>query len=150
MSIGRLVAAVVSGEATLSLEWDDGWRGEVDLRTLIRDRPALERLSNAATLGAAQIASDGWSVEWPSTGIDFGAPQLRRWAEEQAGEAMSLSDFRTWLDRHKLAAAEAARALGLSSVEVDRFLTGEVAIPKTVMLATEGFDRRHALSLIHI
>lgn len=37
-----------------------------------------------------------------------------------------------------------AKALGLSRRTVAYYLSGEQPVPKTVMLATEGYDKRRA------
>jgi hypothetical protein len=55
----------------------------------LADREAFHRL---------RLAQDGWSVEWPSVGIDLGAAQLRRWADEQSGEPTPAAAFRAWMD----------------------------------------------------
>ena len=91
-----------------------------------------------------RVSEDGWSVEWPRCAIDFGAAQLRRWADEQAGEALPASDFRAWMERHGLTRDGAADALGLSRRTIGYYLSGEQPVPKTVMLATEGYDKRQA------
>jgi hypothetical protein len=90
------------------------------------------------------VAEDGWSIEWPVCGVDFGAAQLRRWADEQAGEAMPADAFRAWLTRHSFTLDRAAEALGLSRRTIAYYLSGEQPVPKTVMLATEGYDARRA------
>jgi hypothetical protein len=144
MSLGRLIATALAGELRLTLQWDDGRSGQVDLRGVVGARAVLRPLSDPEVFAGARISDDGWSLEWPGAGIDFGAQQLRRWADEQAGEAMPLAAFREWLRRHDLAPAQAAAALGLAAHEVERYVSGEVPIPKTVMLATEGYDGRQA------
>jgi hypothetical protein len=144
MSLGRLTAVAVAGELRLTLQWDDGSSAQVDLRGVVGGRAALRPLADPEVFAGARISEDGWSLEWPGAGIDFGAQQLRRWADEQAGEAMPLAAFREWLRRHGLTPPQAAAALGLASHEIERFVSGEVPIPKTVMLATEGYDGRQA------
>ena len=144
MTLGRITALGVSGDFVLTLSWDDGYVATVDLAPLLHRRADLARLREPQAFACARRSEDGWSVEWPDFALDFGAPQLRRWAHEQAGEAMTLTDFKAWLSRHRLSAPEAARTLGLPHRDVERFLSGEAAIPKTVMLATEGYDKRQA------
>ena len=144
MSLGRLAAIGLAGELRLNLQWDDGMSAQVDLAGVVGKRAALRPLADAATFAGARISDDGWSLEWPGVGIDFGAQQLRRWADEQAGEAMPLAAVREWLRRHELTPPQAAAALGLGLPEVERFVSGELPIPKTVMLATEGYDGRRA------
>lgn len=143
MSIGKVTAVNVIGASSLSLAWDDGQRRMVDLSREIERNAALAPIGNAHAFAQVRISEDGWSIEWPG-GIDFGAPQLRRWAEEQAGDAMPSRDFTRWVERHGLNASEAGKALGLPAGLIEAYLSGESAVPKTVMLATEGFDRRLA------
>jgi len=144
MSLGRLASVAVAPGLKVILQWEDGRRASVDLSGVVSARAALQPLQDRDTFAAARVADDGWSLEWPTVGIDFGAQQLRRWAEEQAGEAMPLQAFRGWLRRHELTPATAAGALGLAAHDVERFVSGELPIPKTVMLATEGYDGRQA------
>lgn len=143
MSIGKLMNVSAPSPSALALEWDDGRVAHVDLATLIASRSNLASLADASEFEKAALSSDGWSVEWPC-GIDFGAQQLRRWADEQAGDTMPAAEFRAWLDRHGLTLDRAADALGLSRRTIAYYLSGEQPVPKTVMLATEGYDHRRA------
>jgi hypothetical protein len=143
MSIGKMTQLSVVGNATLNLDWDDGFSAPVDLTGVIAGRKPLAALTKADVFARAALSDDGWSVEWPN-GIDFGAQQLRRWANEQAGEAMPAAAFRAWMDGHTFTLDRAADALGLSRRTIAYYLSGEQPIPKTVMLATEGLDRRLA------
>lgn len=144
MSIGRIESAAATGDARLLLVWDDGRRAEVDLAPLIASRKVLAPLGDAEAFRTVRLAEDGWSVEWPVAGIDLGAAQLRRWADEQAGEAMPAEAFRGWIERHGFTHDRAAEALGLSRRTIAYYLSGEQPVPKTVMLATEGYDSRQA------
>ena len=144
MSIGRIESVVTRGSAGLVVTWDDGRRAEMDLAPIISARGALMPLGDPEIFHRVHLADDGWSVEWPLCGIDFGAAQLRRWSDEQAGEAMPADAFRAWIERHGLTLDRAAEALGLSRRTIAYYLSGEQAVPKTVMLATEGFDSRQA------
>ncbi len=143
MNIGKLAGVSVSGETTLALVWDDGHTARIDLAPITAARKALTPLTDSTEFARVALSADGWSIEWPS-GIDFGAPQLRRWADEQAGQAMPAAAFRSWMDGHKFNLDRAAEALGISRRTVAYYLSGEQPIPKTVMLATEGYDRRLA------
>jgi Protein of unknown function (DUF2442) len=143
MSIGKLTGVSVTGEQMLALTWDDGDTATVDLAGVIANRKALAALANPGTFGAVALSDDGWSVEWPQ-GIDFGTIQLRRWANEQSGEAMAAAAFRAWMEAHSLTLDRAAEALGLSRRTIAYYLSGEQPVPKTVMLATEGYARRMA------
>lgn len=143
MSIGKLTAVSTAGAQALALTWDDGRTAQVDLAGVIAGRTALAPLGDVAVFTGASLSDDGWSVEW-SCGIDFGASQLRRWTDEQSGEVMAASAFRTWMESHAFTLDRAAEALGLSRRMIAYYLSGEQPVPKTVMLATEGFDRRMA------
>jgi len=63
---------------------------------------------------------------------------------EQAGEIMPAMAFRAWIQRHGMTLDTAAEALGLSRRTIAHYLSVEQVIPKTVMLATEGYDGRKA------
>jgi hypothetical protein len=143
MSIGKITNASVARPHAVSLSWDDGWSAIVDLSAIIAARKALSTLSDPASFAQVTLTDDGWSIEWPSA-IDFGAQQLRRWAEEQAGNSMPAEAFRHWMEGHHLTLDRAAEALGLSRRTIAYYLSGEQPVSKTVLLATEGYDRRMA------
>ncbi len=142
MSIGRIESVAMRAKSALVVTWDDGCRAEIDLAPIIADHPKLRPLADPDSFPVR--SDDGWSVEWPHCGIDLGSPQLRRWADEQRGEVMSATAFRAWMQRHGHTLDAAAEALGLSRRTVAYYLSGEQPVPKTVMLATEGFDKRQA------
>ena len=142
MSIGRIESVGVAGALRIAVRWDDGHQAEIDLAPLIAAYPRLEPLADNANF--PQRSADGWSVEFLPCGIDFGAQQLRRWADEQAGEAMPAADFRAWVEGHGFTLEGAGEALGLSRRTIAYYLSGEQPVPKTVMLATKGYDKREA------
>lgn len=139
--LGKIESVAVIGPQKLEVSWDDGRVAAVDFSELIASRAALASLRKAKEFARVAVSEDGWSLEWPS-GIDFGAAQVRRWADEQTGEIMAPAAFRAWVERHDLTQEAAAQALGLSRRMVAYYLSGEKVIPKTVMLATEGWERR--------
>jgi len=143
MSIGKLTHVRVVGPQSLSLSWDDKRSATVDLASVIAARASLGPISNPVEFARVAASDDGWSLEWPC-GIDFGTAQLRRWADEQSGKIMPAKDFRHWMDRHGLSLNTAADALGLSRRTIAYYVSGEQPVPKTVMLATEGYDHRRA------
>jgi Protein of unknown function (DUF2442) len=143
MSIGKLTGATVVGSQALSLTWDDGRAATVDLAAIIAARKALAAMADPVHFAQVSLSADGWSIEWPDA-IDFGAPQLRRWADEQAGNSMPAEAFRMWMEGHGLTLDRAAEALGLSRRTIAYYLAGEQPVPKTVLLATEGYDQRMA------
>jgi hypothetical protein len=139
--IGKITNVAVRGHKQLEIAWDDGKVASVDLSDVIAAHKALTPLKKKGEFARVAVSADCWSIEWP-IGIDFGASQLRRWADEQAGEAMPVADFRAWMDEHGLTQEVAAQALGLSRRMIAYYLSGEKVIPKTVMLATEGWAAR--------
>ncbi len=143
MSIGKMTGVTVNSNTVLTLAWDDGRTTAVDLAAIMASRSALAPLADKVEFAQVKLSDDGWSLEWPC-GIDFGAPQLRRWADEQAGRAMPAAAFRAWTQSHKFTMEAAAQALGLSRRTIAYYLSGEQPVPVTVMLATIGYDRREA------
>jgi Protein of unknown function (DUF2442) len=141
MAIGKLTSLAVIGPNALELAWDDGHVAKADLGEVIAGHAALKPIRAARAFAKAVLSRDGWSVEWPGD-IDFGSPQLRRWADEQAGEAMRAGDFRKWMETHELTLDGAASALGLSRRMIAYYASGEKPIPKTVLLATDGYRAR--------
>jgi hypothetical protein len=143
MSIGKIVSATAASGHKIAVEWDDGRHATIDLSAVITAHPALGALSDEVTFANGEVAPDGWSIEWPG-GIDFGTAQLRRWADEQAGETMPAAAFRRWMDTHSFTLDSAAAALGLSRRTIAYYLSGEQPVPKTVMLATLGYETMKA------
>ncbi len=139
--IGRITSVAVAGDKRLEVSWDDGLVAPIDFSETIAAHKALAPLKKKDEFARVKVSRDKWSLEWPC-GIDFGAEQLRRWADEQAGEAMRVADFRAWMDEHGLTQEAAAQALGLSRRMIAYYLSGEKVIPKTVLLATEGWAGR--------
>lgn len=143
MSIGKITGVTPVSALVISVAWDDNEMTAIDLAPIIASRTALRPLVQADEFAAVTVSQDGWSLEWPC-GIDFGAPQLRRWADEQAGRIMAPAAFRAWVENHGFTIDAAAAALGLSRRTIAYYLSGEQPIPKTVMLATIGYDGRRA------
>lgn len=142
MNLGKLESVVPVRKGKITVEFDDGQRATLDLMPLIRKRTNLAPLANGRIFNRVKVSEDGWSVEWPDADIDFGAQQLRRWADEQSGRTMSAERFRDWMKRNKFTLDGAADALGLSRRTIAYYLSEEQIIPKTVMLATEGLEAR--------
>ena len=143
MVLRKLESVTPVRRGKLAIEFDDGQRATLDLMPLIRQRTNLAPLANGQVFQTAKVSKDGWSVEWPDAGIDFGVSQLRRWADEQSGRTMSAERFRDWMQRNKLTLDAAADALGLSRRSVAYYLSGEQPVPKTVMLATKALEAWH-------
>jgi Protein of unknown function (DUF2442) len=143
MNIGKITALSITGIQSVDVQWDDGQHAHVNLSAIIAAHPALIALVDPATFALVQIATDGWSIEWPGD-LDFGTVQLRRWADEQAGKTMPAAAFRHWMDEHNMTLDSAAKALGLSRRMISYYRSGEQPVPKTVMLATLGYERARA------
>jgi hypothetical protein len=143
MAVGKLKSLAAAGGNALDLVWDDGHEASVDLRGVIAGHKGLAAIKAAKAFAQVRLSKDKWSIEWPG-GIDFGATQLRRWADEQAGDVMPVGDFRTWMAKHRLTLESAAKALGLSRRMVAYYASGEKPIPRTVMLATRGWTAQYA------
>lgn len=139
--LGKITSIAVLGQGRLEVGWDDGHVAAVDISKTIAARAALAPLRELEEFARARISGDSWSLEWPC-GVEFGASQLRRWADEQAGEIMPTALFRAWIEKHRLTQDRAAQALGLSRRTIAYYLGGEKPIPKTVWLATEGYAAR--------
>ncbi len=139
--LGKITSVAVSGDKRLEIGWDDGRFAPVDLSEITDTHKALMPLRKKSEFARVALSGDGWSLEWPS-GVDFGASQLRRWADEQAGEIMRPTAFREWMEEFGLTQEAASQALGLSRRMIGYYLSGEKVIPKTVMLATEGWAAR--------
>jgi hypothetical protein len=82
ISIGRIIGITPDGRFVSAVTWDDGQRAEIDLAPIVAAHPRLAALAHPDDFPVA--AEAGWSVEWRRCGIDFGAAQLRRWADERA------------------------------------------------------------------
>ena len=112
MSIGKITGVTPVSALVISVAWDDNEMTAIDLAPIIASRAALRPLVQADEFAAVTVSEDGWSLEWPC-GIDFGAPQLRRWADEQAGRIMAPAAFRAWVESHGFTIDAAAAALGV-------------------------------------
>lgn len=86
LKLGQIAGVSVVGDAVLFLTWSNGPSARVDLTNIIVNCSALAPLAEPDMFSGVALSGDGWSIEWPC-GIDFGAPQLRRWADEQSGDA---------------------------------------------------------------
>src|ERR1700754_1591470 len=107
MAVGKL-KSVSGGASVLDLVWDDGHEARVDLRNVIAGHKGLAAIKPAKAFAQVKLSKDKWSVEWPG-GIDFGATQLRRWADEQAGHVMPVAEFKAWMEEHRLTLDSAAK-----------------------------------------
>jgi len=140
MKQARIVSVKpVAESGRLSIGWQDGTEDSVDIRDLLGRLKGLAPLRRAATFRRAKVGQWGWSVVWPGR-RDIGAETLWRLAREQAGDIMPTQAFRQWRSTNGLTLDGAAQALGLSRRIVAYYDSGTRMIPKTVWLATMGYD----------
>jgi hypothetical protein len=103
--------------------------------------PGYERLGKPAFFARAGIAEWGHGVSWPGD-IAIPVEALYRLAKEQAGQAWPTHRFNTWMKRHSLSAAQAAKALGLTRRTILYYHAGAKPIPIYIALACEGWEHR--------
>ena len=70
----------------------------------------------------------------------MGADELENFAGEQAGEIMPTAEFQAWRKRNRLSLTKSAEVLGLSRRMVAYYDSGAWPVPKTVRLATKGYE----------
>jgi Protein of unknown function (DUF2442) len=144
--------SVTPGEKpmTLKVTLTTGKCFTVDLAPMIADSRVLGPLADPALFGTVRVAYFGHGVAWGEVldeedqggPIDLGADQLWRWAGEQRGEIMPTEAFRAWRARNRLTVTKAAEVLGLSRRMATYYDSGAWPVPKTVMLACEGYEAR--------
>jgi hypothetical protein len=96
----------------LDVTFDGGEFRAIDLLQIVETRSALAPLRGESVFSQVRVSDVGWSVAWPGE-VVFGAPGLRRWADEQAGRFMPAALFCEWMARLDLTLDRAAVALGL-------------------------------------
>jgi hypothetical protein len=132
------VGAVGQG-FVLSIAWQDGSTSNVDVGGLINGLKGLASLRRPGAFRRVRRGEWGWSIAWPG-GLDMSAATLWRMAREQAGDAMPTIAFKDWRARNDLTLDGAAKALGLSRRMIAYYDSGARMIPKTVWLATVGYE----------
>ncbi|MCB2012722.1 MAG: DUF2442 domain-containing protein [Geminicoccaceae bacterium] len=139
----RIVRAVATGRPfELDIEWSTGERMNVDVSEAA-DGP-YEPLRDASLFARARADDWGHRVVWIEDEIDLGADQLYRWSLEQAGEAMTVEDWREWRARNRLSVTGAAAAIGISRRMATYYEKGEWIVPKTIRLACSGYEMEQA------
>jgi hypothetical protein len=136
----KKIKAVAPGAGlSVIVTWDNGRSDTVDLSGPVRALTGLAPLRKAATFRKVRVADWGWALAWPR-GRDMSAATLWRLAQEQSGRSMPAAAFEGWRRRHRLTQAQAAHALGLSPRMVKYYASGEKPVPRTVALATLGYE----------
>ena len=123
----------------ITVTWYDGKTSTIDLTEPIKELEIFAPLEDADFFARVRPDEWGWSIKW-NEDIDLGADTLWRMSLEQKGEAMRPAAFRAWRERSHLSLTQAAAELGLSRRMIVYYEQGRKLIPKTVMLATLGFE----------
>ncbi len=138
-----------TGPARLRLVWSDGGEADVDLGAWL-EKPAFAALRDPAEFARVEIGDWGHSLVWPR-GAEAGADAL--WLETlTATRRDDTRAFLEWRLRHGLSLTRAAEALGLSRRMVAYYSNGEKPVPKTVLLACQGWEaggRRSRVAAAH-
>jgi hypothetical protein len=80
----RLQALKVLKPYQLCTTWSTGEVLEVDLGSVSRNIPALEKLLDPKVFAKAHLAEWGHGIEWFDS--ELGADNVYAWAKEQAGQ----------------------------------------------------------------
>lgn len=121
----------------LRTTWSTGEVLDVDVESVLRNIPALEKLLDPSIFAQAHLADWGHGVEWFDA--EFGADNVYAWAREQAGE-VSHQMFEAWMHRNGLSLNTAAEALGISRRMVSYYRTAHKSIPRAIWLACLGWE----------
>lgn len=134
------IASVKGHGTTLTIKWIDGPAVSINLAASIQRRTALQPLRDPEEFAQVAVGEGGHSIVWPS-GIDLGADRLWRETLLSLGHSDTVA-FNDWRMEHGLSLSAAADALGLSRRMVAYYSSGERRVPKTVLLACEGYAAR--------
>ena len=124
----------------LALEFINGTTYVIDLSADVRKLSGLRPLQEGAAFASVRVSEGGWSVEWIELDIQIGADTLWMDALEQNALNEGQRAFLRWRSRNGLSLSAAADALGLTSRTVSAYGTGARPVPKTVLLACEGWE----------
>ena len=130
-------SAEASGRARLRLRWSDGTQADVDLGAWLKE-PAFASLHESGEFARVKVGDWGHSLEWPG-GAEIGADSL--WLETLSTTRRDgARAFLEWRLKHGLSLSKAADALGLSRRMVAYYSNAEKPVPKTVLLACQGWE----------
>lgn len=138
----RIVAADFTGEAeanTATLSFSTGDHLRLDFRSIIQDREHLSVIVPPDVFATATAVDGGIAVEW-ECGIDMDAETLFREANIQAGNSVGPTNFRDWRRAHRLSQVACGTALGIARRTVQLYESGELPVPRTIVLAMRGYD----------
>jgi DNA-binding transcriptional regulator YiaG len=127
------VAAVGQG-LLIEVEWADGVRGRVDLGPGIARVAAMAGLRDATTFARAAVSDDRWAVEWPGD-VDVDSHSLFALAVGAGTLHLRPDALAAWRRARRLSAPAAARELGITPDQLERYEGGLEPAPQTVALA---------------
>lgn len=118
---------------------------DIDLSSLIFSFKFYAPLrKNKKLFRTVHVAQGGNAIAWgQNSELDMAATSVERLAEE----AMSQSDFRSFLASNKLTQERAAIALGRSRAQIANYVSGKSPIPRVVVLACYGYLFRRQQSV---
>lgn len=125
----------------LRVSWSNGVTAVLDLAGAIDRMRSLAALKEAALFNKVRVGEWGHSVVWGEH-AELGADSLWRRTLEAIGRR-DVAVFNEWRLRHRLSLSRAAEELGLSRRMVAYYESGIHEVPKTVLLACEGWEARH-------
>ena len=142
----KLASIKAVGKLSIEVRWKAGRRKGrseiVDLAPMINAFKFYRPLrADAAAFKAVELIDGGEALAWKDGEIDMAATSVERLAEE----AMTGSEFKTFLQRHKLTYDAAAALLGRSRRQIAYYVAApSKMIPRLVALACFGFSAREA------
>jgi hypothetical protein len=134
----RIASVKHAGEYKLRLRWVSGKTMVVDLSEPVHRLKGLRPLRDESVFARAAKGEGGHSIVWPDE-IDMGADRLWELSLEQNGH-LDAVEFIRWRWRYGLSLSDAAEALGVSRRLIAYYVSGERAVPRTVLLACKGWE----------
>ena len=130
----RIVSAAMSGPGIVSLAWDDGTAGALDLSANL-----------SASASNPRMEDWGYTLEFDGTDMDFSSPDLYKRAAWQDGRSPRPEEFRAWRKRVGLTQDQLAGLFDLSRRTIGYYEDGTLLVPRVVALAMKGYEvERHA------
>ena len=122
----------------LRLVWNDGTVVLLEGRAALGDA-LYRKLAADGAFTAVTLGDWGHGLAWPS-GDEVGADSL--WLETLSAQGRDdVRAFVEWRLRNGLSLSKAAEALGISRRMVAYYANGEKIVPRTVLLACQGWER---------
>ncbi|MFW5836794.1 MAG: hypothetical protein ACOCVM_02210 [Desulfovibrionaceae bacterium] len=125
----------------LLVTWEDGVTAAVDVQRYVEQFKVYASLRGDGWEDCHPFVGEyGWSAAWVADEVEMPSSTLRDWWMFQTSQAMHPKDFQAWMERHGLTLDAAAAALGVSRRMVAYYKGGKRLIPRTILLATKGYD----------